>query len=116
MNYAEARQRQTDGLWDWTVRNDGSIWPAASCASKCGHATREEAERHYWEWKHDPATYYIGAYVDSQHNCLVCGNWTQSFVRLRDGYTTFVLCPSHQDRASVDQVHPFTPNTAHIYS
>lgn len=32
MNYAQARQRQTDGRWDWSVRNDDLTWPAGYCA------------------------------------------------------------------------------------
>jgi hypothetical protein len=117
MNYAQARQRESDGRWDWTVRNDDRIWASGPCADHAdGHATAEEAERHYWEWEHDPTTYHVGEYAGAQHECLACKTWTSSYVRLRDGYTTFVLCPDHQDRASVDQVHPFKAGMQHIYS
>jgi hypothetical protein len=117
MNYAQARQRESNKRWDWTVRNDDRIWRSGPCAAhEDGHATAEEAERHYWEWETDPATYHVGEYAGTQHECLICKAWTSAYVRLRDGYTSFVLCPGHQDRASVEQVHPCTPGMSQIYS
>lgn len=117
MNYAQARQRQPDGRWDWTVMNDGRVWRSVPCFDHSdGHTTQEEAERHYYDWEHDPSSYYIGSYAGAQYECLICKVWTSAYVRLRDGYTTFTLCPNHQNRSSVDQVHPFVPGMQHIYS
>ena len=117
MNYAQARQRQSDGRWAWTVKNDDRVWASGPCADhEDSHETAEEAERHYWEWELDPSTYHVGTYASGQYECQLCQNWTSSFVRLADGYTTFTLCPDHQNRASVEQVHPFVAGRMLVYS
>lgn len=110
MNYAEARQRKSDGRWNWTTMNDGRIWTSAPCTGHDdGHVTREEAERHFWEYELDSVRRFEIANDDAVtlQRCQICSAFTASHVRLADGYTTFMLCPDHQDRASLEQVHPF---------
>lgn len=50
MNYYEARQRK-DGVWHWTVMNDNVLRPSQPCTEDCQHQTREEAERHFYEYE-----------------------------------------------------------------
>ncbi len=50
MNYYMARQRESDGCWDWTRMNDRVVLPTGACFDgACTHATKEEAERHEHE-------------------------------------------------------------------
>jgi len=116
MNYAQARKRALDGRWDWTVKNDNDIWRAPCCRAHTeGHETAIDAERCYWNWELDqPAHVYVDE--TSQQKCVVCSVWTTARLRLGDGYTTFVLCESHQDRASLEIAYPFEPGRQLIYS
>jgi len=119
MNYAEARQRQSDGRWDWTTRNDDRIWRSSPCsAHEDGHATREEAERHHWEYELDNVRRFVVADAGAVtlERCQICSVFTASHVRFADGYTMFFLCSIHQDRASLEQVHPFVPCVSIIHS
>ncbi len=113
MNYAQARQRESDKRWDWTVRNDDAIWQHTCCAEHgAGHAEREDAERCFYAWElAQPVRIFDEP--DARRQCALCGMWTNARVRLANGYTSFVLCESHQDRTSV---YPFIPNTALTYS
>jgi hypothetical protein len=58
MNYYQARQREKDGRWDYTKRNDDDIHPVGYCAGWREWLTlanlTEEANEHYkrqWEAK-----------------------------------------------------------------
>lgn len=116
MNYAAARQRQSNGRWDWTVRNDDRIWRVAPCDDhEDGHATREEAERHHWEYEmarpirvfQDP---------DEQRKCEVCSAWTHDRVKQEGDWHQIVLCSEHQTREAIEQLRPFSPGQTVIYS
>lgn len=51
MIYYQARQR-LDGRWDWTGMRDDLIFRTGPCIGHDdGHATREEAERHFYEYE-----------------------------------------------------------------
>jgi hypothetical protein len=116
MNYAEARQRESDKRWDWTVRNDDRIWRSEPCSGhEDGHETREEAERHFWEWE---MAQPFSVFVEERHlrRCEICNEWTDARVRMYDGYKTLVLCSIHQNRLSIEQLYPFAPGRALIYS
>ena len=119
MNYAQARQRQSDGRWDWTTMNDGRVWRSAPCSShEDGHATPEDAERHFWDYELDSVRRFV--VPDDQaatlEHCQVCTAFTASHVRFADGYTTFFVCPDHQDRASLERAHPFVAGRMVIHS
>lgn len=119
MNYAQARQRQSDGRWDWTTMNDGRVWPSAPCSThEDGHATQEEAERHHWDYELDTVRRFEvpDHQAGSLERCRICKAFTASHVRFADGYTTIFLCPDHQDRASLEQGYPFAPNRQVIHS
>lgn len=116
MNYAQARQRESDKRWDWTTMNDGRVWRSAPCTDHDdGHATAEEAERHFWESEVSDG-WRVEQMAGTQRECAICGAWTQDLVRLHDGYTSFVLCPDHQDRASIETVHPFSTGRQLMHS
>lgn len=116
MNYAQARQRESDGRWDYTVRNDDRIWRTGYCADhEDGHATKEEAEKHFYDYELDQP-FRIYEDINQQAKCVVCGEWTQNRVMLYDGYTTYILCKDHQTKEDLMKVRPFTPGMSSIYS
>lgn len=119
MNYAGARQRQSDGRWDWTTMHDGRVWRSGPCISHDdGHATQEEAERHFWEDELATVRRFVVPDDDAVtlKRCAVCSVFTASHVRFADGFTTFDLCPDHQDRASLEKVYPFEAGRQIIHS
>lgn len=108
MNYAEARQRTDKSGWAFTIRNDDDVWTAPCCRTDQQdedgyrahkHATREEAEACFNEWRRDPA----GVKLDAQHfvgwtDCEVCGAPTKAAATHNDlgGYGGGIrLCPEH---------------------
>lgn len=146
MNYYGARQREKDGRWDYTCKNDDRIWPVGYCheyrpwtpdkvfwlpedsraeqaaryeAEQApfqakyhgdGHATREEAERCYWEYELDNAK--ATAVEGAQYPCAVCRAWTQRGYSTGQGHmTTTLLCDAHRNRAGLEQARPFRPGT-----
>lgn len=118
MNYYESRQRQTDGRWDWTVMNDGRIRRATPCLQhEDGHATREEAERHFWE--HEIATAVsVNAPQNEKYRCEAppgCRDWTQMGWQIRH-HSPVWLCPLHHSREVLKHLHPFKPGQKIISS
>lgn len=108
MNYYEARQRSTDGRWDWTCMNDGQIWRAAPCRDHGagGHATKEEAERHYWEYQ----TGELRTFPDQAHYpCKVCETFTNQRAISRDGMVSAYLCDEHRNIDIFRALFPFKP-------
>lgn len=100
MNYAEARQRQSDGRWDWSVRNGAVIRPSGYCAGPPpddpglipaehwrahlekiapfrtkyhadGHATKEEAELCFYGYELDQHLHEVSCPPSEQHACQV---------------------------------------------
>lgn len=41
MNYYGARQRLSDGRWDYTCKNDGSTWPLGYCAGSRAYSASD---------------------------------------------------------------------------
>lgn len=122
MNYYGARQidpkadRTDAGKWRFTVRNDDRIWPTGYCATCPGHATAEEAERHYYEYEM-AETVREGSLADMQRACEVCGAWTQGLLQLGDGLMeSHILCDEHRNPAGLAQVRPFAPGQVIISS
>ena len=116
MNYAAARQRESNKRWDWTVENDDRVWRSEPCTShEDGHATREGAERHFWEWEMAQS---FSVTNEQRHlrQCQICNAWTEARVLMYDGYTMHVLCSIHQNRPSLEKLHPFVPGRTLIYS
>lgn len=125
MNYYKARQRKSDGRWDFSCSNDDVIFPVGYChefaeldkdpivgktfsaerkrilyahQSKYhtdGHATEEEACACYKSYLIDNS-FQLYADTENLRKCQVCGAWTQSRVNIGFGVQqTFTLCPEH---------------------
>lgn len=124
MNYDRARQRvglgddKPLGLWDWTTYNGRfGTRVAKPCTASCHHTTREEAERHFYEFCLASVKPFNDTEV--QHKCGVCGAWTSrgfrnerlSMLKLES-----YLCKEHQTIAALEKLHPFKPDLEVIYS
>lgn len=132
MNYLCARQRQSDGRWDYSQRNDGRIWPIGYCAGwrdfspeehqrffmtdfwyadylsrkdqyhEDGHATSEEACECYKKYELDSSLRF-SEMSNQKRPCEVCQEWTQK-IAMVGGYSHFVLCETHANRAEVERL------------
>lgn len=108
MLHHAARQRKADGLWTWTVERNGVViaWPP--CSENCpGHATQEEAERHFYE--HELAKLRESK-QDIKCRCEApdCGEWTQHTL-FSNLYDAVYLCDEHRTAEMFRQLHPFVP-------
>lgn len=118
MRHLKARQREEDGLWDFTARRGDSAYPIGYCAGEGttdegeygyhddGHETAEEAERCYHEYRLQERTELMES-PDTKRQCEVegCGTWTRSWV---DPWHLY-LCEEHQSieviRDLTDPIH-----------
>lgn len=108
MNYYEARELTDDqgnptGRYKYTVMNDHRIWSVGYCADGCdGHATPEDACKHYRQYLLDNRLRLDGMTPNEQHKCEVCGAWTQrgASVDLHQWH----LCDEHCTREQVEKL------------
>lgn len=115
MNYEQARQRESDGRWDWTVRNDDRIWATGPCGEHTdGHATAEEAERHFYDWEVANLKPYTIA--GALHPCEICQAWSDGGLGTPDGFGGPILCAAHRNADGYQQVRPFAPGLTLIHS
>lgn len=117
MNYAEARQREHDGSWDWTVKNDNRIYRHQPCTNECHHETEEEACRHFYDYSLAQVQEHKDA--DVQHKCAVCGEWTDTWLGNQQlwlyGFFAY-LCPTHRNQDELAQLQPFRGSITLCYS
>jgi len=117
MNYYEARQR-TDGRWDWTVMNNEIVSRVEPCIDhEDGHATKEEAERHFYE--HAVSTLREDTFSDAQEVCAhpECNRWTQKALSSRLLYPMPTpLCDEHRNADVFRGVRPFYKNIVIVSS
>lgn len=114
MNYYEARQRKTDGRWDWTRMNDGAIFPSGPCRShQDGHATKEEAELHAYE--HNLSTARVFTMADQQLRCEDCKQWASGGLETRHG-AAVVLCELHRTTTVLRRLRTFAPGLTIVSS
>jgi len=109
VNYREARQRTTDGRWDWTNMNDKVVTTAAPCTDHSdGHATQEEADRHFYD--HEVANLREFHLEGTQHHCAVdgCDNWTGGGLESRWLGQGTMLCEDHDSRDGWMAANPFS--------
>jgi hypothetical protein len=129
MNHYRARQR-LDGNYDFTCANGKRIIPVGYCRAyadlssdpnvrqtlspqeqairvatrhkhhSCGHATPEEAEACYREYSLDHHLVLNREYDGVQHNCQVCGCWTNLHADV--DMQRFTLCAEHNNRQQVE--------------
>jgi len=131
MNYQQARQRKTDGRWDFTSMNDGVVHAIGYCCEydaidpsvipiseeeqnrlrsfahkhhTDGHDTAEQAQECYKEYLLDHRLRLDQTMSDQQQKCRICGAWTDKFATLSTT-TLYVLCPEHNNRESVAQLY-----------
>lgn len=125
MNYDEARQDK-NGIWRWTTMNDGRIRTAPPCIQfeeqpieeigrvpskvlgMCEHATKEEAERHFYDDCLDRVKE-----SESSHwmDCAVCGAPTKKLLGNRPFGVLFSeqpLCDDHFSKETLAELHPFS--------
>ena len=124
VNYDEERQTK-GGHWHWTTMNDGVVRTCPPCIqvaevpikdlgrvpvevlSRCSHATKEEAERHFYDD-------CLGRVTErgSEHwmDCGVCGAPTKRMLGNMDLSSLFhsePFCDEHLSEDSLKQLHPF---------
>lgn len=115
MNYYTAKQRKSDGKWEYT-RND---FPVGYCRKyqkvdpekhgineqqyheyektshkhhNCGHDTEQEARECYKQYLLDHNLTF-DTMSNQQNKCRVCQEWTQKYAEI--GNRSFVLCDEH---------------------
>lgn len=137
MNYYEARQRESDKRWDFTVMRDKYIRPVGYCHeyvpatvgigfhSQAMVDEFNESKRPFMHKYHTDGhatqreaeecyrQYCLDqrlkyyTNVDEKHKCQVCGEWTQKQAVIE--YESWWLCDSHANRDIVSTVyHPST--------
>jgi hypothetical protein len=124
MNYDEARQRQSDGRWDWTTMNDGAIRRKGRCRDhEDGHATRLEAVECYWDYCFDRLREV--SIIDTQRRCAAegCREWTSRGVEapgLGSLIPMTLLCEAHRAAETLRSVllgiHPPSEHAQVIHS
>lgn len=117
MNYDQARQRESDGKWDWTTMNDGIIRATASCSSHCGHETQEEAERHFYDYSLDQVKETGVSWTACEYPD--CPNPTQRALGNLGFWlalSSTPLCDEHRTKECLVEVYPFHAGMALIHS
>jgi len=113
VNYDKARQidpqadRPDAGKWRYTTSNRRvGTYAIGYCADGCpGHDTPEEAEAHQREYELDRCLRLDGRYVDAQHKCVVCNEWTQGFAHFVPMGAHYDLCDEHRTREQVEKLY-----------
>lgn len=133
MNHLVARQRKSDGRWDYTYNGvawgycreydpipENVGWMSAEEVRKhnektavfkdkhhdCGHATREEAEACYKQYMLDQHLRLQPTEPENanqQFRCKVCKKFTACHAFV-GAYQIFDLCPEHQTREEVEKL------------
>jgi hypothetical protein len=108
MRYSAARQRQSDGKWDWTTQRGEAVYAVPPCGDGCpGHDTKEEAERHYYDYQ---LAKLKERSQDIKCRCEAkdCDVWTNKTLDT-DLYDATYLCDAHRNKEVFEQLHPFHP-------
>lgn len=108
MNYYAARQRH-DKKWDWTRMNDGDVWAHPPCQDMCGHATKAEAEKHFYDYQISKLE-EVEAEDRTLHLCDApgCKTLTNKGLRGIHYFTTpSWLCVQHRFPNVFEILHPF---------
>ena len=133
MNYFEARQRQSDGRWNYTKMNGNMVQEVGYCCEfrefppemhvseeeqeerratahkhhTDGHATEEEACECYKQYVLDHRLSLGRKMANQKQKCVVCGEWTQLFAEVGMAQL-YVLCTEHNNRGSVEGLYRAT--------
>jgi hypothetical protein len=117
VNYDQALELETGG-WHWTTFNDDVIrtaWPCLDCPP---HATREEAERHFYEACLESV---VERSTLESWRCAVSDcerpSWkTLGNPQMSRCFRPVPLCTEHCNRATLRELHPFEPGLSVIHS
>ncbi len=131
MNYYTAKQRTSDGLWEYTVNNrptgycreyidpdsyqdwirehmlESEIEKIRSFKDKyhiCGHNTEQEACECYKEYVLDHHLMLNRKDISCQRRCVKCNEWTQGLAYVGQ-YSLWFLCDKHQTREIVAELY-----------
>lgn len=116
MNYYQPRQLKnadgSPGLFHYTRKHDGDVWPVGNCANGCpGHATEEGACRHQeaYDIEHTRYDFEHGDTVNSrtEYRCVFpgCDAWTKKFAQVEGGDYAYDLCDEHRNPEGMKRVH-----------
>lgn len=118
MNYDEAREKKGGG-WHWTTMNDDRIRAAGACMNHEPHASKEDAERCFYE-------YCMSSLVETDHGdsaqrCEVegCDAWAPKTLGTRGLWKLQIqcwLCDEHRNVDTVRRLYPFTGGYSIIHS
>lgn len=107
MRHYAARQRISDKRWEWTVDVQDVIYAAEPCMEHPdGHATKVEAERHYYDWMIQNAIEVTTS--KTKELCQAgCDEFTQKGFQLHPWTAPIWLCGKHCFRETLTVVRPF---------
>jgi hypothetical protein len=111
VNYYQARQRATDGRWNFTNMNDGKVYIEPCCIAHEaeGHATAEEADRDFYEY--NVANLRDYSLLNAQHPCAHPSHiaeqvWTAKGLGARM-FGDALLCDEHRTPEGYREAIPF---------
>ncbi len=90
------------GVWLYTCRSAGQLWPLGDCSERCAHPTPADAERHYQQYLLRSAR-YDGVWQGKEYRCAVCQAWTDRYAVL-ETHVVVSLCPAHLDRTGLERL------------
>jgi hypothetical protein len=90
------------GLWVYSCRLRGRLWPLGYCSARCRHHDPADAAAHYREYLLDTAR-YDGHWRGVAYRCELCDEWTDRFAQL-ESFTVHRLCPAHLNRPSLTRL------------
>lgn len=121
MAYYSAKQRTSDGRWDYTCQNGAGTFPLGYCSGPelahyspaefhtkfhdDGHATAEGAEACHRAYELDCETKFH-EHPDEQKKCQVCGAWTMKCAFVGNTFLhRFELCEAHLNRETLETLY-----------
>lgn len=100
------------GRWAWTVDEGGQISTAGPCVLHGdGHLTKEQAERHFYDFDIQTLTEVAEKHPNKSHDCHIpwCGVFTSRGLATRHSTEPMWLCSEHRFRHIYTMLRPFEP-------
>lgn len=104
MNYYDARQRQSDGKWDFTCHNRRmGTWPIGTCGQqRCEHNTPDEARECYRQYILDQMLKLDHHEFKPWVECEAEGcDFDTNKAAQAGNYFHWALCPKHMNKETV---------------
>lgn len=111
-----SRARQVEGGWLWTDERDGKIYRGVSCMNCPPHETREEAERHFYDFC---LSRLEECQVNVSNPCIICKAPTQTILgnpNLGEYFNFAAVCQDHDAPDTMARLYPFHPNLTLTHS